>query len=195
LVIWASVMGLVAKAEDEAAECAASQGKFWEMHDLIFENQDHLELADLHGYARRLGLDMIRFAKKLEGHEHLHVVRRQGERVDEGPREGNGGMRNEPGPKNAAAATSRRARPACRSGTRNRRTRRPSRERQLAQHVIGAAHGDGQVEWRRHGIHPGQCAPASAHARISARLRARNRGTPRTKRPAPADKAVVGHVM
>ena len=73
-MIWASVMGLVAKAEDEAAECAASQGKFWEMHDLIFENQDHLELADLHGYARRLRLDMIRFAKELEGHEHLHVV-------------------------------------------------------------------------------------------------------------------------
>ena len=59
----------------EAAECAASQGKFWEMHDLIFENQDHLELADLHGYARRLRLDMIRFTKELEGHEHLHVVR------------------------------------------------------------------------------------------------------------------------
>ena len=59
----------------EAAECAASQGKFWEMHDLIFENQDNLELTDLHGYARWLGLDMIRFAKELEGHEHLHVVR------------------------------------------------------------------------------------------------------------------------
>lgn len=54
-----------------------------------------------------------------------------------------------------------------------------------AQHVIGAAHGDGEVEWRRHGIHPGQCAPASAHARISAPNCACVPGT--GVRPAPGD--------
>jgi protein-disulfide isomerase len=59
----------------EAAECAASQGKFWEMHQLLFEHQQHLESPDLHGYARRLELDMHRFERELAGHEHLPKVR------------------------------------------------------------------------------------------------------------------------
>ena len=44
-----------------ASEAAHRQGKFWEMHDLIFENQRDLEVATLEGYARRLGLDMDRY--------------------------------------------------------------------------------------------------------------------------------------
>lgn len=44
-----------------AAICAEEQGKFWEMHDLLFENQHALEDADLDGYARALTLDMERF--------------------------------------------------------------------------------------------------------------------------------------
>ncbi len=59
----------------EAAECAAAQGRFWEMHDVIFANQDHLESADLHDYARRLGLDIVRFSRELGGHEYLGRVR------------------------------------------------------------------------------------------------------------------------
>jgi len=51
-----------------AAEAAAAQGKFWEMHDLLFENQLHLELDRLRGYARQLGLDLARFgADMVEG--------------------------------------------------------------------------------------------------------------------------------
>src|ERR1044072_1112485 len=42
----------------EAAECAGAQGKFWEMHELLFANQEHLKLKNLHGYAEQLGLDM-----------------------------------------------------------------------------------------------------------------------------------------
>src|SRR4051794_17260327 len=38
----------------EAAEAAAEHGKFWEMHDLLFEHQSALEPADLEGYAARL---------------------------------------------------------------------------------------------------------------------------------------------
>ena len=41
----------------EAAEAAAAQGRFWEMHDLLYENQEALEDADLAGYAAALGLD------------------------------------------------------------------------------------------------------------------------------------------
>ncbi len=44
-----------------AAEAARLQGKFWEMHDLLFEHQDALEDADLERYAQQLQLDMTRF--------------------------------------------------------------------------------------------------------------------------------------
>lgn len=46
----------------EAAEAAGVQGKFWEMHDMLYENQDRLEPEALVGYAQALGLDMKRFA-------------------------------------------------------------------------------------------------------------------------------------
>jgi protein-disulfide isomerase len=41
----------------EAGRCAADQGKFWPMHDMLFSNQDHLEPADLTQYAPLVGLD------------------------------------------------------------------------------------------------------------------------------------------
>ena len=50
-----------AQAAAIAAEAAARQGRFWEMHDLLFPNQRHLESADLRRYAERLGLDLDRF--------------------------------------------------------------------------------------------------------------------------------------
>lgn len=40
-----------------AAEAAGRQGRFWEMHDLLFAHQAELNVDDLRGYARRLGLD------------------------------------------------------------------------------------------------------------------------------------------
>lgn len=59
----------------EAAEAAGAQGKFWEMHDLLFERQGQWASfsADqmpqvLAGYARELGLDVERFRRDLEGH-------------------------------------------------------------------------------------------------------------------------------
>ncbi|MEU4236929.1 Na+/H+ antiporter NhaA [Actinoplanes sp. NPDC026619] len=50
-----------AQLASEAAEAAALQGKFWEMHDLLLANQDKLRVTDLLGYARKLGLDEERF--------------------------------------------------------------------------------------------------------------------------------------
>jgi Na+/H+ antiporter NhaA len=49
----------------EAAEAAAAQGRFWEMHDTLFNHQDALRLRDLLGYAEELGLDLERFREHL----------------------------------------------------------------------------------------------------------------------------------
>jgi protein-disulfide isomerase len=48
----------------QAAEAAAAQGKFWEMHDLLYENQQALEDEDLAGYAEALGLDVPLFIRQ-----------------------------------------------------------------------------------------------------------------------------------
>lgn len=45
----------------EAAEAAGAQGKFWEMHDILFRHQDDLDRESLESYARTLGLDLERF--------------------------------------------------------------------------------------------------------------------------------------
>jgi protein-disulfide isomerase len=52
----------------EAAEAAALQGKFWEMHDTLMDHQGALTLRDLVGYARELGLDTDRFIADLRAH-------------------------------------------------------------------------------------------------------------------------------
>jgi protein-disulfide isomerase len=44
-----------------AAVAAMNQGKFWEMHHLLFDNQDKLEQADLERYAKQLNLDMVKY--------------------------------------------------------------------------------------------------------------------------------------
>jgi protein-disulfide isomerase len=47
----------------QASEAAALQGKFWEMHDVIFENQEQLEPEALPAWARQIGLDVSQFVK------------------------------------------------------------------------------------------------------------------------------------
>jgi protein-disulfide isomerase len=61
----------------QAAECAGGQGKFWEMHDLLFANQEHLKLKDLHAYAGRLGIDMARYTAEMDDEIYLQRVREQ----------------------------------------------------------------------------------------------------------------------
>ena len=59
----------------EAAEAAGEQGKFWEMHDLLFEHQRDLTLPRLRELADSLGLDARAFATALRDHVHVHRVR------------------------------------------------------------------------------------------------------------------------
>jgi protein-disulfide isomerase len=60
----------------EAAEAAGAQGRFWEMHDLLFDHQDALTARDLMGYANELGLDLDEFHADLKRHEHAARVAR-----------------------------------------------------------------------------------------------------------------------
>jgi Na+/H+ antiporter NhaA len=60
----------------EASEAAAEQGRFWEMHDLLLDNQDALRGPDLIRYAEQLGLDLERFRGELRRHEHAGRVAR-----------------------------------------------------------------------------------------------------------------------
>jgi protein-disulfide isomerase len=59
----------------QAAEAARAQGRFGEMHDLLFENQARLDHDDLVGYAGRLGLDVERFDRELRDGVHADKVR------------------------------------------------------------------------------------------------------------------------
>jgi protein-disulfide isomerase len=59
----------------EAAESAGVQGKFWEMHYVLFEHQYALEPNDLLQYAAALGLDGARFSSELARHIHAPRVR------------------------------------------------------------------------------------------------------------------------
>jgi protein-disulfide isomerase len=64
-----------ARVAAQAAEAAAAQGKFWEMHDMVFEHQAALEVEDLVSYAKALGLDTQRFALDLAEGTHAKRVR------------------------------------------------------------------------------------------------------------------------
>jgi protein-disulfide isomerase len=69
----------------QAAEAAGAQGKFWPMHDLLFENQSHLKLNQLRSHAQRLELDMPRFDFEIEDEVYLQRVR---EHLEGGRRSG-----------------------------------------------------------------------------------------------------------
>ena len=55
-----------AQLAHQAAMAAKAQGKFWEMHDLLFANQRKVQRSDLLEYAKALGLDMDRFVTDLD---------------------------------------------------------------------------------------------------------------------------------
>jgi protein-disulfide isomerase len=69
----------------QAAECAGAQNKFWEMHDLLFDNQQHLQRQHLQSYAERLDLDMKRFNAELGDEIYLQRIR---EHIESGDRSG-----------------------------------------------------------------------------------------------------------
>ena len=64
-----------AEGAAEAAEAAGAQGKFWEMHDTLYENQEALAIENLIAYAKQLQLDVPRFVSELEGRAYAGRVR------------------------------------------------------------------------------------------------------------------------
>jgi protein-disulfide isomerase len=58
----------------EASEAAARQGRFWEMHDLLFEHQEDLDSEDLYRYAESAGLNLSSFKDDLHGRVYASRV-------------------------------------------------------------------------------------------------------------------------
>ena len=58
----------------EAAHCAGDQGKYWEMHEKLFANQQKLKVSDLKDHAKGVGLDAAKFEKCLESGEKAALV-------------------------------------------------------------------------------------------------------------------------
>ncbi len=59
----------------EASECARDQGKFWEYHNMLFENQKELAVSDLKKYASDLGLNTEQFNECLDSSIKDDIVR------------------------------------------------------------------------------------------------------------------------
>ena len=59
----------------EAAESAGAQGMFWEMHDLLYENQDALDDRDIANYAAELGIDVRRIVSDIVSGAHSGKIR------------------------------------------------------------------------------------------------------------------------
>ncbi|HYT05063.1 MAG TPA: DsbA family protein [Gemmatimonadales bacterium] len=99
----------------EVAEAAAAQGKFWEMHDLLYEHHAALADEDLFAYARQLNLDVARVRRELARHVHRERVREDRESGLESDVTGtpmffiNGRRHEEPGDAKTLAAALRRA--------------------------------------------------------------------------------------
>jgi Na+/H+ antiporter NhaA len=66
----------------EAAEAAGAQGRFWEMHELLFQHQEDLRPKDLVRYAAQLGLDADRFHDDLIRHVHAGRIAQDVESAD-----------------------------------------------------------------------------------------------------------------
>jgi len=57
-----------------AAECANEQGKFWEMHDILYNNQNDLAIKDLKRYAKDLNLDTTQFDSCLDSSKYQSEI-------------------------------------------------------------------------------------------------------------------------
>ena len=64
-----------AMGASKAAVAAQKQGKFWEMHELLFANQRALSPEQLQGYAQQIGLDMEQFKADMESAEVENLVK------------------------------------------------------------------------------------------------------------------------
>ena len=59
----------------EAARCGGEQGKYWEMHDVLFENQKQLTRTDLDAHAQKVGLDAAKFKECLDSGRQVNRIR------------------------------------------------------------------------------------------------------------------------
>jgi protein-disulfide isomerase len=66
----------LAQKAGEAAACAAEQGRFWEMHDRLWEKPSELQVPELKAHAQAIGLDAQAFATCLEAGRHAGLVER-----------------------------------------------------------------------------------------------------------------------
>ena len=69
----------------EAAEAAAAQGRFWEMHDLLLQPYSHLDAESLVTYAEVIGLDITRFRREVTAQAHAAKIQAD---IAEGVRNG-----------------------------------------------------------------------------------------------------------
>jgi protein-disulfide isomerase len=69
----------------EAAEAAGGQGKFWPMHDLLFDNQAHLKPSQLRSYVEKLELDLVHYDADMKDEVYRQRVR---EHIEGGSRSG-----------------------------------------------------------------------------------------------------------
>lgn len=69
----------------EAGLCSGDQGKFWDMHDKLFANQQALKPEDLVKHAETLGLDTAKFKECLDSGKHAEEIKK---RMAEGKKAG-----------------------------------------------------------------------------------------------------------
>lgn len=63
-----------AQKSAEASECAAEQGKFWEMHDKLFENQEILSIPNYKTWATEIGIDTAKFNDCLDSGKYAAKI-------------------------------------------------------------------------------------------------------------------------
>ncbi len=66
-----------------AAVAAGNQGKFWEMHHMMFDNQERLEQTDLERYAKRIELDVFQFRKDMVSKETTDRIEADKKQADD----------------------------------------------------------------------------------------------------------------
>jgi protein-disulfide isomerase len=69
----------------EAALAAQTQGKFWEMHDLLYAGYPNISRTIVLGYAKKLGLDVTKFTTEVDSHKYaarVHAEEQEGENID-----------------------------------------------------------------------------------------------------------------
>src|SRR4029078_1459546 len=67
----------------EAAMAANAQGKFWQMHDKLFGNQQALDRPSLDKYAQEIGLNMAKYKAAMDGHSYKQQIEADSKRGNE----------------------------------------------------------------------------------------------------------------